>query len=45
MVKKNDVKDKHTQCDGITGATLTSNGVDLMLKDCLGKYMSFLNDK
>lgn len=45
VVKKNDVKDKTTQCDGITGATLTSNGVDIMLKDCLGKYISFLKDK
>lgn len=45
VLKKNDVKDKTTQCDGVTGATLTSNGVDMMLKDCLGKYISFLNDK
>lgn len=45
VVKKNDVKDKTVQCDAITGATLTSDGVSLMLKDCLGKYMRFLNDK
>lgn len=45
VVKKNDVKDKTVQCDAITGATLTSDGVSLMLKDCLGKYMKFLNDK
>lgn len=45
VVKKNDVKDKAVQCDAITGATLTSDGVSLMLKDCLGKYMRFLNDK
>lgn len=45
VLKENDVKDKTTQCDGVTGATLTSNGVDMMLKDCLGKYISFLNDK
>lgn len=45
VLKENDVKDETTQCDGVTGATLTSNGVDMMLKDCLGKYISFLNDK
>lgn len=45
VVKKNEVKDKSIQCDAVTGATLTSDGVSLMLKDCLGKYMEFLNNK
>lgn len=45
VVKKNDVKDKSVQCDAVTGATLTSYGVSLMLKDCLGKYIEFLNNK
>lgn len=45
VVKKNDVKDKSVQCDAVTGATLTSDGVSLMLKDCLGKYIEFLNNK
>jgi len=45
VVKKNDVKDKTVQCDAITGATLTSDGVSLMLKDCLGKYIEFFNNK
>ncbi len=45
VVKKNEVKDNTVQCDAITGATLTSNGVSLMLQDCLGKYLKFLNDK
>lgn len=45
VLKKNDVKDKSVQCDAITGATLTSDGVSLMLKDCLGKYVEFLNNK
>lgn len=45
VVKKSDVKDPTTQCDGVTGATLTSNGVSAMLKDCLSKYKTFLNDK
>lgn len=31
--------------NGITGATLTSNGVDAMIKDGLGAYMSFINKK
>ena len=33
VVKK--VEDPDTQVDCVTGATLTSNGVDAMLKDCL----------
>lgn len=45
VLKKSDVKDKTTQCDAVTGATLTSNGVSAMLKDCLSKYKPFLNDK
>ena len=35
VVKK--VDDPETQVDCVTGATLTSNGVDAMLKDCLKK--------
>jgi len=35
VVKK--VEDPDTQVDCVTGATLTSNGVDAMLKDCLKK--------
>ncbi len=45
VVKKNEVKDESVQCDAVTGATLTSNGVSLMLQDCLSKYIKFLNDK
>ncbi|MCD8297448.1 MAG: NADH:ubiquinone reductase (Na(+)-transporting) subunit C [Prevotella sp.] len=45
VVKKNEVKDATVQCDAVTGATLTSNGVSLMLQDCLSKYVEFLNDK
>ena len=33
VVKK--VEDPESQVDCVTGATLTSNGVDAMLKDCL----------
>ena len=32
------------RCDAITGATLTSDGVDAMLKDCLNRYMTFLTN-
>ena len=35
VVKK--VEDPNTQVDCVTGATLTSNGVDAMIKDCLNK--------
>lgn len=45
VLKKNDVKDKTVQCDGVTGATLTSDGVSLMLKECLGKYLVFFKSK
>lgn len=45
VLKKSDVKDPSTQCDAVTGATLTSNGVSNMLHESLGKYKSFLNDK
>ena len=40
-VEKN-VTDPTTQVDAVTGATLTSNGVRDMLKECLGKYSAFL---
>ena len=41
-VKKNsEIKNPEAEVDAITGATLTSNGVDEMLKECLGKYKNF----
>ncbi|MDD2602880.1 MAG: NADH:ubiquinone reductase (Na(+)-transporting) subunit C, partial [Prevotella sp.] len=39
------VDDPATQVDGVSGATLTSNGVTAMFKECLTKYLKFLNDK
>ncbi|MBO5181064.1 MAG: NADH:ubiquinone reductase (Na(+)-transporting) subunit C [Paraprevotella sp.] len=30
------------RCDAVTGATLTSEGVKNMLKDCLSRYLTFL---
>ena len=42
-VKKNsDVKNPASECDAVTGATLTSDGVSLMLQDCFAKYVNFL---
>lgn len=45
--KATDIKDneKDFTVDAVTGATLTSNGVDLMLKESLAKYSDFLNAK
>lgn len=31
-----------SRCDGITGATLTCDGVNNMLHECLARYMTFL---
>ena len=39
------VEKPECQVDAVTGATLTSNGVRDMLKDCLGKYVAFFNSK
>lgn len=39
VVKK--VEDSQSQVDAVTGATLTSNGVSDMLKDCIQKYGKF----
>ena len=41
VVKK--VEEPETQVDCVTGATLTSNGVDAMLKDCLKNFSKKLN--
>lgn len=43
VVKK--LEDKDHQVDAVTGATLTSNGVSDMLRDCLGQYKNFLMGK
>lgn len=39
------ITDPQTQVDAVTGATLTSNGVTNMLRDCLSKYLKFFNSK
>lgn len=43
VVKK--VTDVTTQCDGITGATLTMDGVTVMFSECLKQYNDFLTNK
>ena len=45
VVKKSEVTDPTTQCDAVTGATLTSNGVSDMLHTCLAEYAKFLTTK
>lgn len=40
--KKSDVKNPESECDAVTGATLTSDGVSLMLQDCFRKYVTYL---
>lgn len=42
VVKKGRVSNPDYEVDGISGGTITSNGVDLMLKDCLKAYDKFL---
>lgn len=44
-VKKNGNAQGENECDGVAGATLTSNGVAAMLLESLGNYTEFLNDK
>ncbi len=39
------VDNPESQVDAVTGATLTSNGVRDMLKECLGKYITFFKAK
>lgn len=38
-------EDDLMQADGISGGTITSKGVDAMIKDCLSMYNSFLTNK
>lgn len=45
VVKNGHVEDTERQVDGISGGTITSNGVDAMLKSCLSNYKNFLNSK
>ena len=40
--KKSDVKNPESECDAVTGATLTSDGVSLMLQESFEKYKCYL---
>ena len=40
--KKSDVKNPESECDAVTRATLTSDGVSLMLQESFEKYKSYL---
>jgi len=43
--KNGKVTDPAYQVDGISGGTITSKGVDDMIKSCLGQYNKFLTNK
>lgn len=45
VVKSGAAKDKEHEVDGITGATLTSNGVHDMITDYLSLYKNFISNK
>ncbi len=42
VLKKGNTAQNQEQVDAVTGATLTSNGVDAMLKEALKKYSNYL---
>ena len=44
-VKNGKVANPEFEVDGISGGTITSNGVDAMLKSCMGQYTKFLTTK
>ena len=45
VVKNGKVAQPDYEVDGISGGTITSKGVDAMIKDCLKEYTSFLTNK
>lgn len=45
VVKNGKVENPEYQVDGISGGTITSGGVNQMLKNCLGNYKNFLTQK
>lgn len=45
VVKNGKVENPECQVDGISGGTITSDGVNLMLKNCLSNYKKFLTKK
>ena len=45
VVKNGKVANPEFEVDGISGGTITSNGVDAMLKNCMDQYTKFLTTK
>ncbi|WP_288084360.1 FMN-binding protein [Xylanibacter rodentium] len=45
MKKPSDIKNPASEVDGVTGATLTSDGVSMMLQECMSKYKVFFYEK
>ena len=45
VVKNGKVANPEFEVDGISGGTITSNGVDAMLKNCMAQYTKFLTTK
>lgn len=45
VVKNGKVENPECQVDGISGGTITSDGVNLMLKNCLSNYKNFITKK
>ena len=45
VVKAGKVAKPDYEVDGISGGTITSQGVDAMIKDCLKLYKPFLSNK
>lgn len=42
--KPSDIRNPNSECDAVTGATLTSDGVSLMLQECFNKYVKYLKN-
>lgn len=45
VAKYGKVSDKNYEVDGISGGTITSKGVDAMIKKCLSNYVAFFTNK
>jgi Na+-transporting NADH:ubiquinone oxidoreductase subunit C len=45
VVKHGKAQDAAYEVDGVSGGTITSKGVNTMIKECLGNYQSFLTNK
>lgn len=45
VVKNGSAANKEFEIDGVSGGTITSNGVNTMLQTCMGEYKNFLTAK